>query len=453
LPKYPDKPVSHALPAPDEAPLVLARDAVLKKAPDGSSAFLPLPNNRNALTWRLALIDQARAHIDLQVFIWSNDESGRLLLDRLLAAAQRGVRVRILVDDMVKEWKDRGTALVDREPNIQVRRFNPGRVRKGLLSRALHMSAQFKQLNRRMHNKQLLVDGAWAIVGGRNIGNPYYGLSKKYNNRDLDLLITGAILPRLASDFDEFWNADAAYPGAAMYGDVPPDEVRDGFKTFKQIVRNDLILLEKAGLTVNPSDWGPAFAELPGRMMMGTANVYQDSPEVKEDRGIRLIKQLEHEGPDVQFETCIVTPYMIPTRGQLENLARIIADEKRTVKILVPSMESNNHTMVHSHYKKYRSQVLRAGAELYELRGQPSEDLRALCDTAPVRSKFVSLHAKVFILDRRWVLLGSLNLDPRSININTEHMLVIDALAGITLDLVEQGAVVAAGARYPAACE
>ena len=427
LPANPDKPLSFSQPPVAGGILVGHRRAVLVNADPLDSAFMLIRNNEQAIRWRLALIDSAQQSIDLQVFIWSNDESGRLLLDRIMAASKRGVRVRLLVDDMPKDWSDRGTALVARMPNIQLRRFNPGRVRTGLVRRTLQMSTQFKTLNRRMHNKQLMVDGCWGIIGSRNIGNPYFGLSKKYNNRDLDVLITGAVIDQMAADFDEYWNSDAAYPGEAMAKAYSERQVQKAFQRFDEAVLNDQELLKQTRIPVAPRNWSDAFARLPERMVTGTATCFQDSPLVKGDRGIRLIDQIDQLDLGAQNLSCIISPYMIPSKKQLESMTKVITEEKRQIRMLVPSMESNNHTMVHSHYRKYRKRLLKIGVELFEFRGFPSDTVRRDSDTPPVQSEFISLHAKAFILDQRWVLLGSLNVDPRSVKINTENLLLIDA--------------------------
>ncbi|MDF7807420.1 phospholipase D family protein [Pontiellaceae bacterium B12219] len=427
LPKDPEKAVSYSQMAPGEGLLPETADAVLAGHGTDESAFMLIPRNSDALNWRLALIDSARQSIDLQVFIWSDDESGRLLLSRIIAAAGRGVKVRLLVDDLPKDWSDRGIALVARIPNIELRRFNPGRVRKGLLSRTLQMSTQFKTLNRRMHNKQMLVDGCWGVVGGRNIGNPYFGLSSTYNNRDLDLLLTGSIIQDLAVDFDEYWNSWAAYPGEAMYKEISPEKEKKLWAGFGRKLEEDRKLLKQTPIAWEPVDWSEAFSTLPKSMVKGVAESRSDSPKVRGDRGERLIEQLVELSLNSNDQVSVITPYMIPPKEFLNEVVKVINEDKRTIRFLVPSMESNNHTMAHSHYKKYRKKLLNAGALLYEFKGEPSAELRALSDTPPIRSDFISLHTKAFVVDERWVLLGSLNVDPRSIHINTEHMLIIDS--------------------------
>ncbi len=428
LPKNPEKQESFAKEMQQDLFLPRHKLELLKHAEEGESAFLLVPENVEALKWRLALIDQAEHSIDFQVFIWTDDEAGRLVFERLLAAAQRGVRVRVLLDDMPKGWSDQVTALVDRQEGINVRRFNPAKARKGAISKALHYSKKFRELNRRMHNKQILVDGSWAILGGRNIGNPYFGLSKKYNNLDLDMLVCGPVLRDLSEDFDEYWNSDAAYPGYAMHKEFSEAKLEQSWQSFLAQRAEDNQLLEAAGIPTEYQSWEDEFDTLPERVHYGTTETFQDSPQVKgNERGERLIYQLEGAGVVSQGEALIISPYLIPSKAMLARMGQLALEEGRVIRILVPSLQSNNHTVVHSHYRKYRRRMLQNGVKLYELKGQPSSETRALSDSPAQPSKFTSLHAKLFILDRRWVLLGSLNLDPRSIEINTENMVVIDS--------------------------
>ena len=426
IPKDPDKPVTYSPGPAKDGILADVSRRVLTGQADGISAFMMVPENQAALNWRLALIDSAQETIDLQVFIWTNDESGRLLLNRIVSAAQRGVRVRLLVDDMSKEISDQSTAILSRMPNMQVRRFNPGRVRRGIIGRIFQMSTQFQTLNRRMHNKQVIVDGCWGMIGSRNIGNPYFGLSTLYNNRDLDLLMTGPIIRDLADDFDEYWNAPAAYPGEAMSRAHIAEQEEKIWNRFNKTLSKDRALLEKTAIPPEPKNWRKELTDLTTTMVYGIAQSLQDTPEVTGDRGIRLVEQLREVTPEAVEMSCIITPYLIPSREQIETIENAVRQGRR-IQFLVPSMASNNHTMVHSHYKKYRKRLLQAGVELYEFRGNPSDQMRAMSDTAPIRSTFISLHSKGFLLDDEWVLLGSLNVDPRSIHINTEHLIIIES--------------------------
>ncbi len=428
LPKNPDKIVSYSSSPAKNGILVESSKTVLSKAEKNQSGFMLLQKNSEALLWRLALIDHAHKSIDVKIFIWSDDISGRLILDRLIIASKRGVKIRLLIDDMSKGWTDEVIALIDCMPNIQLRRFNPGLIRDGIVRRSFQMSTQFRQLNRRMHNKQMIVDGLWGVIGSRNHGDPYFGLSSKYNNSDLDLLITGDLIKYLKEDFDEYWNADPAYPGYAMADELSDKKITKLLKEHDIKVEQDHLLLEKTTIPVFPKDWSQKFVSLHTNMVTGFGISLKDSPDVKGDRGIRLIDQIDFASLGIKHSTRAVTPYMIPTKKMIADIKNLVS-KGHNVQLLVPSMESNNHTMVHSHYKKYRKRLLDAGVELYEFKGEPSDELRALCDTPPFKSEFISLHTKGFVLDERWVLLGSFNVDPRSININTEHMVIIDCPA------------------------
>jgi putative cardiolipin synthase len=439
IPKNPAREKTYSLPAADAGRLTELSDAALARGKQGESAFMRVAGNADAMRWRLALIDSAEQSIDLQVFIWSNDESGRLLLSRILDASQRGVRVRLLVDDMPKDWSDKATALVARQPNVHLRRFNVGRTRKGLISRTLQMSLQFRRLNRRMHNKLMVIDGRWAVVGGRNIGNPYFGVSKKYNNIDLDLLVTGPSVKQMAESFDVYWNSDAAYPGSSMHGEISERKSESMIKKFGEVLAKDREKLWDKTAVLHPrEEQQRALGRLPDEMLHGLAIYLQDSPKVSGDRGERLLDQIHRLIPASKEMTCLVTPYLLPSSKMLGNMSEAVK-AGRKARLIVPSMESNNHTMVHTHYKKYRRAILETGAEIYELKGQPGEGLRRRSDTSPVKSQFISLHAKLIVQDADAICIGSLNLDPRSVEINTENMLYVKSpeLARQFLDDIE----------------
>ena len=325
IPRSPEKLPSYSRPPATQGMLAQHSKVVLTNAKPDESAFMLISNNEEALRWRLAVIDSAIQSIDLQVYIWSNDESGRLIAARIMAAARRGVQVRMLVDDMPKDFSDHEIAYMAGLTNIQLRRFNPGRIRKGLLSRAFQMSTQFRTLNRRMHNKQMIVDGNFAIIGGRNIGNPYFGLSKKYNNRDLDVLITGNVIEQMADSFDEYWNSDAAYPGEAMAKAYSKKKIRKELDKLGSDTLADRRFLIQTSIPLLPIDWNDEFQRLPGRMITGTAQCFHDDPAVKGDRGIRLKKQVIQANIPIQDQSCLISPYLIPSKERLDSMANAIS--------------------------------------------------------------------------------------------------------------------------------
>jgi putative cardiolipin synthase len=317
------------------------------------------------------------------------------------------VRVRLLVDDLGIAANDRNLAAISNHPNLEIRIFNPGRVRDSTLGAMGEFLLYFKELNRRMHNKLFVVDGHMAIVGGRNIGNPYFGLNKGYNFRDLDVLVAGAVVKELSEAFDEYWNAEAAYPAAAMADVKPTDQgqsVRDGLS--EQLIADRNLL---ASYPMQPRDWEAELQELPSRMKTGEAHFIQDEPVQFGGEEYRLVDMLDYLAAPSHEEMIVVTPYLIPRTGFLKDLARL-SSEGVKVSILTGSMGANNHTAAHSHYKKYRRRILAAGAELYEFRHDPSPVMRNASDLPPVQSAYICLHVKALVGDRKRCFIGSLNI-------------------------------------------
>ncbi len=430
LPYPPPQPKVYSLAPAISGELAEAYAKVTNRFGSGQTGFMLLANNHEALNWRLALVDHATKSIDIQYFIWQADAVGSLLFDRLIRAADRGVRVRVLVDDLVLAAKDRDIAAISKHPNFDVKLFNPGRIRGSTVLGLGEFLLNFRQLNRRMHNKLFAVDNRMAIVGGRNIGNEYFGLSGKYNFRDLDVLVVGPVVEQeISHAFDDYWNAKVAYPGSAASRRATIDELRELQKENVDYINEHRELLSSYPL--EPRDWSQELRQLPARMKSGEAHFLQDQPIKLDDQEYRLVDMLEYLAKPQHKELIVVTPYLIPVKGFLEDLAQLEAEGVK-VKIITGSMASNNHTIAHSHYKKYRRRILATGAELYEFRAQPAADIRIVSDVPPVRAKFISLHVKALVGDRKRCFVGSLNLDPRAIEINTENGLYIqsDALCG-----------------------
>jgi putative cardiolipin synthase len=401
--------------------------------PAGQSGFLVLTPNDTAYKWRLALIDHATQSIDAQYFIWENDEAGVLLFDRLLKAADRGVRVRVLVDDMLFVAKNRNIAAITRHPNFDLKIFNPGRVRESTLGAIGEFFLYFRELNRRMHNKLFVVDNQLAIVGGRNIGNPYFGLSKKYNFRDLDVLVIGAIITQLSYAFDKYWNADLSYPGSAMSDDATQEDLSALREELDSYLSKNSDLL--AAYPMQPSNWEEKLMHLPLQMHTGTGHFIQDEPISLDDEEYRLADMLDYISEPSSEELMLVTPYFIP--GNLLKDIEETVSEGVNVKIVTGSMGANNHTAAHSHYKKYRRAILETGAELFEFKHDPSTEVRDVSDVEPVEAGFICLHIKALVGDRKRCFVGSLNLDPRALEINTENGLYIES-EGLCGQLAEE---------------
>jgi putative cardiolipin synthase len=275
-----------------------------------------------------------------------------------------------------------------------------------------------------MHNKLFVVDNHLAIVGGRNIGNSYFGLSKKYNFRDLDVLVGGPVLEEISHAFDEYWNVELAYPGGAMSRKARMEDL--------QLIREktEEYLTEKrdvlASFSMDPRKWKEELLQLPCLMEGGEAHFLQDVPISFDGEEHRLSDMLRYLSEPNHKELIVVTPYLIPMGDMLKNLTQLSSEGVR-IKILTGSMGANNHTVAHSHYKKYRRRILATGAQLYEFRHDPSSAVRAISDAPPMDAAFICLHVKALVGDRKRSFVGSLNLDPRALKINTENGLYIQS--------------------------
>jgi putative cardiolipin synthase len=399
------------------------REAVVDR-PGNESALLRLSSNEAALDWRLELIDRATTSIDLQYFIWNDDVAANLLFLRLLDAADRGVRVRLMVDDIFLVGRDRDLAIIDDHPYLNIKIYNPGRVRDSTLGSIGEFLLNFRQLNRRMHNKMLVADNRVGIIGGRNIGNSYFGLDEKYNFRDLDVIVTGPVVEEISHAFDEYWNHEMAYPVGAIPHDVSPERIARLRQDAETVVQTHLG--ELASFRAERPVSSEGIDQLVGQMQYGEAHFLQDDPVSVDGEEMRVVDMLRFISGRITEDILIITPYFIPRPSMLQTLTELVSRGVR-VRILTGSLASNNHTVAHAHYKKYRRRILEAGIELYEYRHLPSPRQRELADTAPVVSNFISLHTKAIVTDQRMCFVGSLNLDPRAIEINTENGLYIES--------------------------
>jgi putative cardiolipin synthase len=414
----------HSMPPAPSGMLSTVISEFAKDYSPGECGFLLLSSSAEAYKWRLSLVDQATQSIDTQYFIWQDDETGVLLFDRLLRAADRGVRVRLLVDDMVFAPDDRSVTAITLHPNIDIKIFNPGNVRRGMVGSAVDFLFNLKELNRRMHNKLFIADNHIAVIGGRNIGNEYFGLAEKYNFRDLDVLVVGPVVSDLSSGFDAYWNADLAYPGSAMSDKARIEDIEAIRKRDEAYLANKADVL--ASYPLKPRDWEEKFRQLPDKLLPGTAYFIQDKPVLIGEEEHRLLDMLDYIATPSQREIVIVSPYFIPTENLLKKLEEL-SSYGVEVSIITASMGANNHTAAHSHYKKYRRKILQMGASLYEMKHDLPAEIRKLSDVPPVESEFTCLHVKAMVADREHCFFGSLNLDPRAIELNTENGLYVES--------------------------
>jgi len=434
--RHPERLESSAYPASSKGVLTSVSREAVSQFPKGHSGFHLLEEAEEALQWRLALADHATSSIDMQYYLWNTDETGILLLSRVIDAADRGVRVRLLLDDFLFKGEEERLAALCHHPNVEVRIFNPQFARGGIASK-LEVLLRFQQLNRRMHNKAFIVDNRFAILGGRNIGDEYFGLSQEYNFLDLDVLTVGPVIADASKSFDLFWNSTLAYPGEAFSPETTSAETPGVVAEIREAARNDRGNLVESPYPRRSRDWSREFAGLQNQWHTGFATLIDDAP-TEEGEGVegRFVEQAISRGfTPTSRELIFTSPYLIPNR-QLHEIIQGHVDKGIEIRLLTAGMGSNNHLMVHSHYRKHRRSLLRDGVKLFEIREDAEEKIRASADVAPIRSDKLALHVKSGVWDRSRCFIGSLNLDPRSIDLNTENGLFIDS-PGLSEELAD----------------
>jgi len=422
LPPRGDPPVSHALPPTSDSPLVrAARDS----APASSSTgFRLMPLAFYSLDARVELTRRARSSLDVQYYLIQDDRSGRLFMRSLRDAALRGVRVRLLVDDLNTAGADpmfQGLAAFD---NVEVRLFNPFCcARQSITARFAVSLADVRRLNHRMHNKLFIADGAIAVMGGRNIADEYFARSLSHNFVDMDVLIVGNVIGRLAAIFDDYWNSLQAYPIEAVLG--PIADRRQARLGFDRLVDEGEQMM---AVSVPPTDMlgqRPLAHELDaGRIDLawGTATAFADEPakvmavSAEQARAMSVQMNLMDRVAASRRRVVISSPYFVPGEAGVQAFSEL---ERRgvSVVILTNSLAANDVPLVHIGYARYRVELLRMGVELYEL--SPEGVARGDVDAFPGMSHG-RLHAKAAVIDDAMVYIGSMNLDPRSDSSNTE---------------------------------
>ncbi|MBV8497575.1 MAG: phospholipase D family protein [Gammaproteobacteria bacterium] len=390
----------------------------------------------DGLLLRLELIARAHRSLDLQYYIFRGDESGSLITEALGHAAERGVRVRILVDDAETTWGDEQLFALAGHDNVSIRVFNPWRYRgHSWVLRGVEFLFSRGRLDYRMHNKLLVVDGEAALAGGRNIGDQYFQTDPESQFADDDVFATGPVVPQLAAMFERYWTAPLAIPVQALQsrrttGRQAAREVLSRRTVPEKAAHAGLDYRQK--LAADEPLGGLLAGALP--LSWARTEVVCDSPDkgVKIARGERvaslLFPPVAAAIRDTRTELTLVTPYLVPTPDEL----RLIEEPRqppRRVRILTTSLEANNDLLAQSAYTRYRLSLLAAGVELHELRALP-QSRRGTGQSAQLsRYGNYSLHAKLLAFDRSAVFVGSMNLDQRSRRLNTEDGLIIHSAA------------------------
>ncbi|HZF29895.1 MAG TPA: phospholipase D family protein [Gammaproteobacteria bacterium] len=416
LPPRPDSEPVRSPPAAERGPLHDTAERVAAQLQPSESAHWLLDRNQLAFTARLALTDSAVATLDVQYFIWQEDATGYLLAGRLLDAADRGVKVRLLLDDFGVTTKNEELLRLDAHRSVEVRVFNPWAARGARMAKVAEMLRRLPELNPRMHNKTYVADGHFAMVGGRNIGDRYFGLYAPFVQNDLDVLLEGPIVDDVEKSFDLFWNSTVTYPAAAFYS--PPDPAADVATVRAEIgaaVAAAGELLQAFPPRV--ARWDEYLESLVADFSKGESVLYYDGPELHDPARVRLYPELLSLLAGAQHEVLISAPYFIPDE-ELRSLLRVLIARGVRVRILTNSLATNNHVVAHTGYKKWRREVLAAGVELYELRADAKS--LALYVTPPATAAALGLHTKAIVVDGERTFIGSPNVDPRSLVLNTE---------------------------------
>jgi len=394
----------------------------LEQPKQGTSAVLLQDTGWDALAQRLALIETAEHSIDIQYYIWNSDTSGHYLASRLIAAANRGVQIRVMLDDINLNEREELLAAIDSHPQIEIRIFNPIPSRRGVV-KWLNVLGDFSRLNRRMHNKSFTVDGVISIVGGRNIGDEYFDLSDEINFRDRDTLVMGSVVTDIQTSFGEYWNSRWSYPVKLLGGKAT----------------SELAVLDK--VTAPQYKHYPALPEgnkvahrflkdLMSEMLWVRARFISDRPVPVDESNTsepkataKLLAKLARKSNQ---KILLESAYLIFDDRQLKAL-QMLTNKGVQIKALTNSMASNDLITNHSGYAGRRQDMLEHGIQLFELKPDTTlceESTRDLSKCAPTTA--YGLHAKSIVFDRQVAVIGSFNFNLRSTYLNTESLLVIE---------------------------
>jgi len=406
----------------------------------GQSGFSLIYRGKQAYIYRSQLAEMAEESIDAQYYIWHDDVTGKLLAARMIEAANRGVRVRLLLDDVGSGSSEKMLAVMNAHPNIDVRIYNP--VRPGMrfgIRKLLSFIFEFSRLNQRMHNKTYTVDGSIAIAGGRNIGDEYFDHHPEENFIDLDLMVIGENVPEIANSFDDYWNSPAALPLSVLKSKPADSELKQtemltqlknpSYQTYPWLIQND-----DMNLPVN---------EIISSMTWGNSDFVYDQP-LQDGKAVngneaglvwqRLSEELQQAENDVMVESA----YFIVLDKSMKGIKQL-RDSGVNISVLTNSLVTNDLWLIHSGYSTTREGLLLNGVRLYELRPDAASCNTFITEDRLCEKAKVSLHAKSAVIDQERVYIGSFNLNPRSAYLNSEMAFIINskALAQAVTDIIE----------------
>lgn len=423
LPVRPELPYQAALPVAAGTRLDTEVAPATSRHP-GASGFRLLADGMEAFALRGYSARSAGRSLDIQTYIWHDDLTGRLLAAEVLEAADRGVQVRILLDDLDARAKSLVLLALDSHPRISIRIYNPFATREGMLGTAFEFASDFARVNRRAHNKSWIVDGRLAIAGGRNVGDEYFMASPEANFQDLDLLVAGPAVEALSGAFDSYWNSTSAWPIRAIDKRKPGEEALPATRE----------ALRKSTRDASHDAWVQALGDPDAlaRIRVGHLGMrwtrewqlFQDAPDkleqrVPESAASPVLAGLSSAMRDAQREIAIISPYFVPGDDGAQALVGGVRDGLR-IRILTNSLASNDVAAVHGGYVRHRGVLARGGVELWELKPRLGGTQGSLFGSSGAR-----LHGKAAIIDARTLFVGSLNLDPRSVELNSEQGLLV----------------------------
>ena len=423
LPTGFDKPVSQAIDNTRESSLVQQLQPALDNNP-GKSGFITLDSGEEAFVARLRMIQEAELSLDVQYYIWHDDLTGRSIFNQLLAAADRGVRVRILLDDMDTAGKDQILRKIDAHPGVEIRVFNPFANRERRLRDFL---GDTRRINRRMHNKTITGDNIATIFGGRNIGDEYFAAAHDVGFGDMDALAVGPIAWEVSAQFDLYWNSEWAYPIDAFDWEEPVSQA--DFQAFRdssdeyveqarqseyaQIIRQ-FDLVKPGGIEESDFVWSEWLLAYDQPSKVRAKKVQADT---------HLAPKIKMGMDSTQKDLVIVSPYFVPGDEFTEYLVSLV-DRGVRVRILTNSLQANDVSLVHAGYMRYRKRLISGGVELYEFKADANKVIRKerkeQKDKNRIGASKASLHAKFFGFDQTYLFIGSFNLDARSVALNSE---------------------------------
>ncbi|WP_415502434.1 phospholipase D family protein [Acinetobacter celticus] len=426
LPKQMPQPMEYAFSTPTEETALAKIVLPQRNANPGLTGYHVLYDPLEALAARLELINKAEKSLDLQYYIWDNDKIGAMALHAIIQAADRGVKVRLLIDDNNSKHMEGIYLALNQHSNIEVKLYNPYRFRH---YRAMDMVLDLKRINRRMHNKSFIADNQIALIGGRNMSNQYYNVSDNYQFSDVDVMLVGAASDEIIHSFDEYWNDDYAFPVKQL---VNPRHYTLRFDGLKQqleqynqevTVQNYLDLANRSHAFENWLNHRIQFDWVKAEIVKDSPSKIKAKAKKEEHLNFQLIKHLNTPEQSVD----IVSAYFVPEKEGTKKLAQL-AENGVKVRVLTNSFKANDVPVVHAFYGKYRQDLLENDVQLYEFLFNPNvENLNINTDELAKKAKVSmkglsrsSLHAKLMALDEKQVFIGSFNFDPRSAYLNTE---------------------------------